>query len=206
MRDYGALKAACERAAESARPGRVLAVRPGLIVGPGDPTDRFTYWPVRVARGGEVLAPGRPTDPVQWIDVRDLARLCVTAGEAKATGQVNAVCDPTPMETLLASCQRSTGSSATLRWVSAAALEALQVAPWSDMPVWIPSDSTAAGMAQIANARARSLGLETRHVDDTTAATWAWWRTLPTDRQKLRAGLAADRELAVLRDAAAAAG
>src|SRR5262249_44630335 len=103
---YGALKVLCEKAAEAAMPGRVPTVRPGLIVGPGDPTDRFTYWPVRVARGGEVLAPGDGTDPVQFIDARDLAAWCVLALEHDVLGTYNALGPERllPMKEMLEAC------------------------------------------------------------------------------------------------------
>ena len=95
--NYGALKALCEKAAEKAMPGKVTVVRPGLIVGPGDTSDRFTYWPVRVARGGEVLAPGNPSDPVQLVDVRDLAEWIIAIVGKRRTGVYNAT---GPKETL----------------------------------------------------------------------------------------------------------
>src|SRR5882724_1786007 len=94
--NYGGLKALCERAADDALPGRAAIVRPGYIVGPGDPTDRFTYWPVRIARGGDVLAPGDPGDPLQWIDVRDLADWLVALAERGTAGTFNAVAPDHP--------------------------------------------------------------------------------------------------------------
>src|SRR5690606_22001901 len=115
---YGPLKALCEQAAEGAMPGRATNIRPGLIVGPRDPTDRFTYWPVRVRRGGKVLAPGTPNDPVQIIDVRDLADFIVHAIEQSAVGVFNAVgpAQPLPMGDLLGACRRVSGSDAELVW------------------------------------------------------------------------------------------
>ncbi len=198
MQDYGALKAACEAAATRALGDRALVIRPGLIVGPGDPTDRFTYWPVRIARGGEVIAPGAATDKVQWIDVRDLSRACITFSEDARSGTVNAVCTPVGMGVLLDACIRGTQSNATLRWVDAATLEKFEVQPWSDMPVWIPSDAPMAGMSQSSNARATAMGMEYRHIDDTIAATWAWWQLLPEERRALRAGIKPERETEVL--------
>ncbi|HET8734716.1 MAG TPA: NAD-dependent epimerase/dehydratase family protein, partial [Anaeromyxobacteraceae bacterium] len=145
--NYGALKAACEKAAEAAMPGRVLVVRPGLIVGPGDPTDRFTYWPVRLSEGGDVLAPGTGDDPIQVIDVRDLARWMVDLSDRRATGTFNAVgpARRTSTSEMLAACQPATGPKAPLTWVPAAFLEKEKVEAWSDMPVWIPAGGPESG-------------------------------------------------------------
>ena len=198
---YGPLKALCEQAAEKAMPGRTTIVRPGLIVGPGDPSDRFTYWPVRVAKGGEVLAPGTPQDPTQFIDVRDLGAWIVLLLEKNRTGVYNATGpkEPLPMGELLASCKRVSGSDATFTWVPATFLEAQQVAPWSDMPVWVPPVGDMAGFARVGIARATAAGLTFRPVDDTVRDTLAWWRTVPEERRaKLRAGLGAAREAEVL--------
>jgi len=198
---YGPLKALCEQAAEKAMPGRTTIVRPGLIVGPGDPSDRFTYWPVRVAKGGEVLAPGTPQDPTQFIDVRDLGAWIVLLLEKNRTGVYNATGpkEPLPMGELLASCKRVSGSDATFTWVPATFLEAQQVAPWSDMPVWVPPVDDMAGFARVGIARATAAGLTFRPVDDTVRDTLAWWRTVPEERRaKLRAGLGAAREAEVL--------
>lgn len=197
---YGALKALCERAAEAALPGRTFVVRPGLIVGPGDPTDRFTYWPVRMARGGEVLAPGDGEDPVQVIDVRDLASWMVRAAEDGLTGVYNTV---GPAETLSASRMleacRAPGVEAQLTWVEAPFLEREKVSAWSDLPAWIPRSSEEAGLARTSNARAVARGMSFRPLGDTARDTLAWWRTLaPERRAKPRAGLSADREAAVL--------
>ncbi|HLL22661.1 MAG TPA: NAD-dependent epimerase/dehydratase family protein, partial [Kofleriaceae bacterium] len=107
--NYGGLKVLCEQAAEAAFPGRTAIVRPGYIVGPGDPTDRFTYWPVRIAAGGEVLAPGSPDDPLQWIDVRDLAEWLVELAENETVGTFNAVGPGNPARwgDVLASCAKA---------------------------------------------------------------------------------------------------
>ena len=197
---YGALQALCEQAVEAALPSRALAVRPGLIVGPDDVTDRFTYWPVRLDRGGEVLAPGDGTDPVQVVDVRDLAAWMIEMVERHETGVYNAV---GPASRLLArqmieAC-RPPGSDARLAWVPWAFLEKHKVEPWSDMPVCIPAAGEGGGLAQISIARAIAKGLRFRPVAETARDTLAWWKTLPEERRKKpRAGLPAEREREVL--------
>jgi 2'-hydroxyisoflavone reductase len=130
---YGPLKALCERAVEQTLPGRTLVIRPGLIVGPYDPTDRFTYWPHRAAQGGKVLAPGRPARPVQFIDVRDLAEWTLDMAEAKRTGVYNAdgPAQPLSMEQLLDVCKIVSGSAARFTWASEEFLAEQQVEAWS---------------------------------------------------------------------------
>jgi 2'-hydroxyisoflavone reductase len=200
-KDYGALKAACERTVAASLPGRATVVRPTLIVGPDDPTDRFTYWPVRLDRGGEVLAPGDGEDPTQIVDVRDLAAFMIGLVEGKVTGTFNAAGPekPATMKAMLEGCARGVGSKATLTWVPAAFLEAQQVVPWSDMPAWIPRGPDAGAMA-VSNARAVAKGLRFRPVADSARDTLAWWRREPEERRRapMRAGLPADREAAVL--------
>jgi 2'-hydroxyisoflavone reductase len=199
--NYGALKAACERAAEAAMPGRVLVVRPGLIFGPGDPTDRFTYWPVRLSDGGEVLAPGTGDDPIQVVDVRDLGAWMVEMAERRATGSFNAVgpASRTSMREMLHACQPATGPAAPLTWVPAPFLAAEKVEPWSDMPVWIPAGGPESGMSQVSIARAVAAGLRFRPLAETSRDTLDWWGTLPAERRaKVRAGLTREREKQVL--------
>ena len=198
---YGALKAACERAAEAAMPGRVLVVRPGLIVGPGDPTDRFTYWPVRLDRGGKVLAPGTGDDPVQFVDVRDLGNWMIDMAGRRAIGVMNAVgpAKRTTMRVMLDECQGGIGSKADLVWVPWPFLEKEKVEPWGDMPAWIPAGTVESGMAQVSIDRAVAAGLRFRPVSDTARDALAWWKTLPPERRaKVRAGLSPEREQAVL--------
>ncbi len=196
---YGPLKALCEQAAEAAVPGKATVIRPGLIVGPEDPTDRYTYWPVRVARGGEVLAPGAPDDPVQYIDVRDLGEFTVRAIEQRYFGTYNAVCPPMGMGKMLDACNKTGGGKARFTWVEAGFLDEQKVAAWSDMPVWIPPTGDEAGFSRFSSARAVKLGLGFRDAVDTARATLEWYRTEPQDRQaKLKAGLTAEREAEVL--------
>jgi 2'-hydroxyisoflavone reductase len=194
---YGALKALCEQAVEAAMPGRALAIRPGLIVGPGDPTDRFTYWPVRLARGGEVLAPGDGLDPVQLVDVRDLAAFIVLAAERRLAGTMNATGPATPLLTrdFLEAC-RAPGVDARFTWVDEKFLDDQQVSAWSDLPVWVPRSEA---FTQVSCAPAIAAGLTFRPAAGTARDTLAWWRALPEERRtKPRAGLSAAREAEVL--------
>jgi 2'-hydroxyisoflavone reductase len=200
-RTYGALKALSEQAAQETMPGKVAVVRPGLIVGPEDPTDRFTYWPVRVARGGEVLAPGSPDDPIQLIDVRDLGAYLVRLIEKKTTGVFNAL-GPDPaltMGQMLEACKAASKSDATFTWADAEFLKKQGVHAWSELPAWVPPSGETAGFARISSARAKQTGLTFHPITDTARVTLEWFRTLPeTRRSKLRAGLAPEREQEVL--------
>jgi 2'-hydroxyisoflavone reductase len=194
---YGPLKALCEQAAQAAMPGRTTVIRPGLIVGPLDPTDRFSYWPVRVARGGEVLAPGSPGDPIQVIDVRDLASWMLGLVERGVHGVFNAVSAPRQftMGGLLGDCLAVTDSGATLTWADADFLQEQKIAAWSDMPVWIPPAGEEAAASLTVVERAMREGLRIRPLAGTLGDTLAWYQSLPADRrEKLRAGLSAERE------------
>jgi nucleoside-diphosphate-sugar epimerase len=200
MNNYGALKALCEKAAEKAMPGRTWVVRPGLIVGPGDGSDRYTYWPVRLARGGEVLAPGDGSDPVQYIDVRDLAAWIVAGTEKGLTGTYNATGPDKPltMKPFLDGVKKGVGGDAKLTWVPAEFLEKQKVSPWGDMPVWIPSKGDV-GMTTISCRKAIAAGLRFSPAEQTAKDTLAWYKTLPEDRRgKPKAGLSAVRESEVL--------
>jgi nucleoside-diphosphate-sugar epimerase len=197
---YGALKALCEQAAAAAMPGRTLSVRPGLIVGPGDGSDRFTYWPVRLDRGGDVLAPGDGSDPAQIVDVRDLASWLIDMTERRETGVYNAVgpASRLTVREMLEAC-RPPASDARLAWVPWAFLAAQKVEPWSDMPACIPAAGDGGGLAQVSAARAVAKGLRFRPVAETARDTLAWWKALPEERRaRPRAGLSAEREREVL--------
>ena len=198
---YGPLKVISEREVEKWFPGQALVIRPGLIVGPGDETDRFTYWPMRVAQGGEVLAPGEATDPVQFIDVRDLAEWTIRMVEQGATGTYNAT-GPKEKFTIgemLDGIRQVTKSDARFTWVKAEFLAAQKVWAWSDMPVWMPAQGETAGFCQISIQKALGKGLTFRSFSDTTRATLEWIREQPSERQKkLQAGITAEREAAVL--------
>ncbi len=197
---YGALKALCEEAAEAAMPGRVTNIRPGLIVGPEDPTDRFTYWPVRVSRGGEVLAPGKPAYAIQVIDVRDLGEWIVRIVEAKTFGVMNAIgpAAPLPMGDVLAACREAAGSDATFTWVDETFLEAEKVRPWSDMPAWMPPPKGQSQTPVVSHARAVKAGLTFRPMKTTAADTLAWRKASRGPEYRLRTGIAPEREAAVL--------
>lgn len=196
---YGPLKALCEQAAEAAMPGRVLNIRPGLIVGPNDPTDRFTYWPVRVARGGRFIAPERPGYLTQIIDVRDLAEWTLRMIEAGRTGVYNATGpeQPLPLGDLLDTCRAVAGSDAQPVWASADFLAEHEVQPWLELPLWVPEGPEYLGFSQVAIERARAEGLSFRPLADTCAATLEWARSRPADHQ-WRAGLPAEKEAQLL--------
>lgn len=175
--NYGGLKALCEQAAEAAFPGRAAIVRPGYIVGPGDPTDRFTYWPVRVARGGQVLAPGAPEDPLQWIDVRDLAEWLVTLVEQGTTGTFNAVgpSQPGRWGDVLQSCVAASGGKATLEWVPATWLKENEMGGEDSFPIWVPPVDKFAGFHRWNNDRAEATGLKFRPMDETVKGLLEWY-------------------------------
>lgn len=197
---YGPLKALCEQVVQSALPGRSLVVRPGLIVGPYDPTDRFTYWPRRVARGGEVLAPGRFERGVQFIDVRDLAGWTVRMVESGKTGVFNANGPerPIPMSEMLAISKTASGSDASFTWVSETFLAEQGVGEWIEMPLWVPeSNPKYTGFFAFDSSRAVAAGLRFRPVSDTVRATLDWDASLPGDRP-LRAGISREREAELL--------
>lgn len=200
---YGPLKALSEREAERWYPGRVTVVRPGLIVGPGDETDRFTYWPVRLARGGEVLCPGNPSDAAQVIDARDLAEWTIRLVEARRFGTFNATGPRSPMGIgeMLAGIRAVLPGDLDVRftWADAAFLESQQVRPWADMPVWIPPAGDYLGWGKANIERAVAAGLTFRPLADTARDTLGWHRTRPAGEQAiLRAGLTPEREAAVL--------
>lgn len=196
---YCALKAYCERAVEQAMPRRVTQIRPGLIVGPRDGTDRFTYWPVRIDQGGEVLAPGKPSDLTQYIDVRDLARFMVHCLEQGFTDTYNVVRNPMPFGDLLSACVSTIESDAELTWVPADFLAEHDIQAWRDVPAWADSDSALAGSLTWSANKALSAGLTIRPVEETIRDTLAWFRSLPEERQSnLRAGMSRDKEASVL--------
>jgi 2'-hydroxyisoflavone reductase len=198
---YGPLKALSEQEAEKWFPKKTLIIRPGLIVGPRDETDRFTYWPMRVDRGGEILAPGAPSDPVQFIDGRDLAEWTIRMVENGETGIYNATgpAQQLGIGNMLETMKSAVSSKAKFTWVNADFLAAQKVEPWSDMPVWIPPRGEEAGGNQINNKRALAKGLIFRALADTTRDTVAWFKSQPQDRQsKLKAGLSPERETEVL--------
>jgi 2'-hydroxyisoflavone reductase len=195
---YGPLKALSEQEAEKWFPGKTLIIRPGLIVGPGDETDRFTYWPVRIDRGGEVLAPGNSNDPVQFIDARDLAEWTIRMVENRETGIYNATgpAKPLGIGKMLDEIKDALNSNAKFTWVPADFLKQQSVEAWSNMPVWAGDEL---GLARTNINRALAKGLTFRPLTETARDTLAWFKSLPQDRQsKLRAGLVPEREAEVL--------
>jgi 2'-hydroxyisoflavone reductase len=198
---YGPLKAISEKEAEVWFPGITTVIRPTLIVGPGDPSDRFTYWPVRLDRGGDVVAPGDGSDFAQLIDARDLAAWIVRTAETRAFGVYNAAGPgfELTMLALLYGVRAATTAGATLHWAPASFLEAHKVRGWSDMPVWVPATAETAGFSRYSCKKAMAAGLTFRPLAETALATLAWFETLPAERQaKLGAGLTPERERAVL--------
>lgn len=197
---YGPLKALSEQEAEKWFPKQTLIIRPGLIVGPRDQTDRFTYWPVRIDRGGEVLAPGEPTDPVQFIDGRDLAEWTIRMVEKRETGIYNATGPDKALGVgaMLEGIKAANKSNANFTWVNTDFLEAQKVAPWSDMPVWVPPRGEEGGMGRISIQKAVGKGLTFRPLAETARDTLAWFKAQPPERQKLKAGISAEREAEVL--------
>jgi len=175
--NYGGLKALCERAAAAAFPGHTTIIRPGYIVGPGDPTDRFTYWPVRIAGGGDILAPGAPDDPLQWIDVRDLADWLVTLAEHGTAGTFNAIGPPSPARwgDVLGTCVSAAGGNAKLVWVPATWLDQHGMGDEDAFPIWVPPTGKYAGFHRWNNDRAEAAGLTFRPLADTVKAILAWY-------------------------------
>ncbi len=202
---YGGLKALCEQAAEEVLPNRVLIIRPGLIVGSYDYTARFTYWVERIARGnevGEVLAPGRPDRYIQLIDVRDLAEWTVRMIERKETGVYNANGLPNSltMERALEECKIVSDSDASFTWVSDNFLTQERVAPWSEMPFWMPEEGAPhlKGFMFINCNKAVGSGLSFRHLNETITDTLTWRETNRLN-EKLKAGIDPDKEQGLLR-------
>lgn len=195
---YGGLKVLCERAVEQAYADRALIIRPGLIVGPHDPTDRFTYWPWRIAQGGEVLAPGNPDQPQQIIDARDLAAWIMQLVEEKRAGLFNAVGPEQALTTrhMLEACARVCNPQAQLTWVSEEFLLNAGAQPWSEIPVWTPEKECA--LDTCSQARALAAGLKFRPIAETIRDTLDWARTRPSDHV-WRAGLTRESEAELLR-------
>ncbi len=199
---YGPMKALCEqRAAAEISDDRLTILRPTYICGPGDHTDRFSYWPVRTMRGGEMLWPGSPQDKTQIIDVRDLANFVVDAVEQQITGTYNTV---TPagsysMGDLLADSMAVTGTEVQPAWVSAEFIEAQNLGEGRLIPIWSPPDGEYGRVASVSGERAVGKGLKVRPVRETARDLISWWKTLPDDRTtNMRAGLTAEREAEVL--------
>src|ERR671910_3345412 len=194
---YGGLKALCERAAEEEMPGRVLNVRPGLISGPYDPTDRFTYWPRRIAAGGEGVAPDRPERGAQFVDVRDLAAWIIEMAAERRTGTFNATGPDHKLEMgrLLEAC-KAVGGDAELVWVSEDFLEEHGVEPFTELPLWVPREEAA--LLEVDCGKAVEKGLAFRPLSETIEDVLKWDRARPVGTEPA-AGLTPEREQELLR-------
>ena len=195
---YGPLKALSEKEAEKWFPGKTLIIRPGLIVGPRDETDRFTYWPVRIDRGGEVVAPGTPSDPVQFIDARDLAEWTIRMAENRETGIYNATgpAEPLGIGEMLNGIKGALNSNTKFTWIPADFLKQQKIEAWSDMPVWAGDEL---GLARTNISHALATGLTFHPLTETARDTLAWFKSQPQDRKsKMRAGITPEREAEVL--------
>jgi 2'-hydroxyisoflavone reductase len=189
----------CEKTVQEIYGERALIIRPGLIVGPHDPTDRFTYWPVRVARGGDVLAPQKSEAATQVIDVRDLSEFILKLIEENASGVYNATGPDYELTLgkLLEVSKQISGSDANFRWASVDFLNQNKVEPWSDMPAWIPDSEEDIGFARVDISKAIRSGLTFRPLEETVRDTLEWARTRPRDHE-WKAGLTPEREAEVL--------
>jgi len=195
---YGGLKALCERAAEEVMPGRILNVRPGLISGPHDPTDRFSYWPRRISVGGEVLAPDHEGRKVQYIDVRDLAAWIIKMSQQRRTGTYNATGPDyeLKMGRLLEECEAAGGAGAEPVWASEDFLEENEVEPFTELPLWLPRKYAA--LLDIDSSRAIEAGLTFRPLAETIQDVLDWDRATAAGREPA-AGLRPEREQELLR-------
>lgn len=196
--NYGALKALCESEVTGAFGERATIVRPGYIVGPNDPTGRFTWYPVRASRGGEMLAPGHPSDPVQIIDVRDLGEWMLTLAEEHIFGVFNAhgPRGRLNMGRMLEECVAQSGRKASLMWVPASFLRTLADA---SVPIWEDPRGATRGAHRLSNRRAVRAGLTTRPLSRTVADTLAWYEALSEDaRSGIRLAFSEEQERQVL--------
>jgi len=202
MELYGPMKAGSEEQAKKYFKDKTTIVRPGLIVGPGDETDRFSYWPLRIERGGEVLAPSKDgADPVQFIDARDLAEWTIRLAEARAYGSFNATGPAHEMSVaaMLYGIRAVTTAGAKFTFVPADFLAEQKVAPWGDMTVWVPGQGDSEGFSRISIAKALAAGLTFRPLATTAADTLTWFHAQPAERQAtVRAGIKPEREAEVL--------
>jgi 2'-hydroxyisoflavone reductase len=206
MELYGPLKVACEQAVERIFPERALILRPGIVAGPYDPTNRFPWWVERVARGGEVLAPGTPVSPVQLVDGRDLAAFSLGLMGREATGIFNLCGPPSSFGELIAACKQGTGSDATPVWVSDEHLLAAGVEPYHELPLWLPDEPDNRVFYSFSNARARAAGMQLRPLAETARDTWEWLSAVragdvppPVTGGYAALGLAPEREAELIR-------
>lgn len=203
--NYGALKVLCEKVVQDAFGKRANIIRPTYICGPGDFSDRFTYWPFRVAKGGVMLAPGTPDDPIQFIDVRDLADFVTRCAEHRIAGIYN-LCTPPRWATigkLLEASRKVTGADTTFKWASAKFLidnKAAEDEMWAsqEIPIWAPPSGQSLGHGLVSSKAAEKQGLRFRALETTIRDTLEWQKGRPADKQQLRSGLSAEREKELL--------
>lgn len=198
---YGNNKVRSEQEAVTQFGKNVTIVRPGLIVGPGDLSDRFSYWPVRIDKGGEILAPGTPDDPTQYVDAQDLSSWIVRLAENRTMGTFNATGPKTPttIAEMLYGIKAVTTSDAKFTWVPADFLAEKEVRAWSEMPVWVPPTGRTYGFMRVNCQKAYAAGLTFRPLADTAKDTLMWYHSRPAaEQEKARAGLAPEKEKAVL--------
>jgi len=204
--NYGALKVLCEAVVEKAYGKHANIIRPTYICGPGDHTDRFTWWPFRVSQGGEMIAPGSADDPIQFIDVRDLADFVRVCAERRVVGKYNLTVPARwcTIGQLLETSRRVTGADTKFAWASRdflLAQKAIDADGWAskEIPIWSPPGGDNPGIALVSSARAEAKGLKFRSVETTIRDTLAWQKSRPADKQNLRSGLTPEREAELLR-------
>ena len=202
---YGGLKVLCEQVVTRVFGKHSAIVRPTYIAGPGDPTDRFTYWPVRVSKGGEMLVPGSPNDPVQFIDVRDLADFMRLCAERRISGIYNACNAPrsVTMGALLEACKRVTNADTRFTWAGMKSLQAQGIGgddllEGNLFPIWTPADGPEAGASLIESKRAVEKGMRFRALEQTVRDTFEWHKQRPAPQQVLRAGITQAKEAELL--------
>ncbi len=199
---YGGLKVLAEKVVEEIYGRDATIIRPTYIAGPGDVTDRFTYWPWRVSKGGEMLAPGSPADPFQYIDVRDLAGFIRDCVEKKIPGVFNLCKPPITMGELLDASKKVTGADTKIVWADPEFLTEHAIigekAEGNFMPIWTPAGSEDAGILTMSCSRAQASGLKWRPLETTIRDTLAWQASRPAEKQKLRAGLTFEKETELL--------
>ncbi len=199
METYGSLKVLCEQAAEAAMPGKVTQIRPGLIVGPHDASNRFTYWATRVAKGGDVLVPGDASSVVQIIDARDLADFALTVIENQTIGtfHVTGPQEPHPLKTIIETAKDISGSDANFVHVDEQWLLENEVGPWMELPLWLPSEEGQA-MMNVDIQRALDAGLSIRPLEETIRDTLDWYNDINGDEKEWAAGMKPEREAELL--------
>jgi len=200
VEDYGGNKALAEHEAEELMPGRATAIRAGVIVGPGDPTDRFIYWPLRFARGGEVLAPGTPADRMQFIDVRDLAGFIIRCLDERIVGTYNTVGPDDPLlPHVLDACKTAAKSDSKITFADAAFLEAEKAGGWDDFPLTVGNNDEQAGFSHVSAQKAIARGLTFRAPVESARDALAWFNAQPEERRnKQRPGISPEREAELL--------